>query len=77
MRVGASPRGALALLKLSKAMAFIDNRMFVTPDDVKALVPEVLAHRILLDFECAMEGVNAKDVIIDILNSVEVPKDFS
>ncbi len=77
VRVGASPRGALALLKLSKAMAFIDNRVFVTPDDVKALVPEVLAHRILLDFECAMEGVNAKDVIIDILNSVEVPKDFS
>ena len=77
IRVGSSPRGALALLKLSKAMAFIEGRQFVTPDDVKVLVPEVLSHRVLLDFECAMEGIDARNIIIDVLNEVLVPKDFS
>ena len=76
IRVGASPRGALALLKLSRAMAYIDKRLFVTPDDVKALVPEVLAHRILLDFEYAMEGVEERDVIVEMLDEIPVPKDF-
>ena len=77
IRVGASPRGAISLLKLSKAMAFIDGRAFVTPDDVKALAGDVLAHRILLNFECAMDGVSARSIILDILDAVTVPKDFS
>ena len=75
--VGASPRGALALLKMSKAMAYIDDRMFVAPDDVKMLAPDILAHRVLLNFESTMDGVKANEVILDILDAVAVPKDFS
>lgn len=77
IRVGASPRGALALLKLSKASALIDDREFVNPDDVKSMAKDVLAHRILLSFECAIEGVDAKDIIGDILDAVPVPTEFS
>lgn len=75
--IGASPRGALSLLKLSKAMAYIDDRTFVTPDDVKMLAPDILAHRVLMNFESAMEGIKATKVISDILDAVVVPKDFS
>lgn len=77
INVGASPRGALALLKLSKAMAYIDDRTFVTPDDVKMLAPDILAHRVLLNFESAMDGIKASKVILDILDAVAVPKEFS
>ena len=75
--VGASPRGAVSLLKLSRAMAYIDDRTFVTPDDVKMLAPDVLAHRVLMNFESAMEGIKVTRVILDILDAVAVPKDFS
>ena len=77
IRVGASPRGALSLLKLAKAMAFIDGRTFVNPDDVKSLAKDVLAHRILLNFECTIEGVDARDIIGDILDAVQVPTEFA
>ena len=77
IRVGASPRGALALLKLAKASALIDDRKFVNPDDVKSIAMDVLAHRILLSFECTIEGVDAKDIIRDILDAVPVPTEFS
>lgn len=77
IRVGASPRGALALLKLTKASALIDDRKFVNPDDVKLLAVDVLAHRILLSFECAIEGVDARDIIWDVLDAVPVPTEFS
>ncbi|MBP5426295.1 MAG: MoxR family ATPase [Clostridiales bacterium] len=76
INVGASPRGALALLKLTKALAYIEDRTFVTPDDVKMLAPDILGHRVLLNFESAMEGVKATSVILDILDAVPVPKDF-
>ena len=77
IRVGASPRGALALLKLAKAIAFIDGRTFVNPDDVKSLAKDVLAHRILLNFECTIEGVDTRDIIGDILDAVQVPTEFA
>lgn len=77
IRVGASPRGALSLLKLAKAKAFIDNRTFVNPDDVKSLAKDVLGHRILLNFECTIEGVDARDIIGDILDAVQVPTEFA
>ncbi|MET1124397.1 MAG: MoxR family ATPase [Archaeoglobaceae archaeon] len=74
VELGASPRGGLALLKLTRALAFIDGRDFVIPDDVKRIAVEALAHRIILKFEYAVEGVRAEEVVRDVLRSVRVPK---
>jgi MoxR-like ATPase len=73
--LGASPRGALALLVASQAAAAIEGRDFVTPDDVKTVAPLVLAHRIIVRPEAEIEGVSADAVIARILAAVEVPKD--
>lgn len=74
--VGASPRGCLALLKLSRAYALIKGRDFVTPDDVKLFVIEAISHRIILDMEYSLEGVKNKDVLEHIIKEVPVPKEF-
>ncbi|MDM5336229.1 MoxR family ATPase [Fictibacillus enclensis] len=71
--LGASPRGSLALMKASQALAFIMDRDFVVPDDVKYLAPYVLTHRILLKPEARFEGESAKSVVMDLLNRVPVP----
>ncbi len=70
---GASPRASIALVKASRAHAFLRGRGFVTPDDVKAVGPAVLRHRILLSYEAEAEGVNADEILGRILQSVEVP----
>ena len=74
VELGASPRGGLALLKLSRALAAMDGRDFVVPDDVKRVAKEALAHRIILNVEYAVEGVKAEKVVEDVLKEVEVPK---
>jgi MoxR-like ATPase len=76
VEVGASPRGGLALLKLSRAMALMHGRDFVTPDDVKMFVVEALAHRIILDTEQALAGVSEESIVQDVLSIVPVPKEF-
>lgn len=76
VEVGASPRGGLALLKLSRAMALIRGRDFVTPDDVKMFVTEALAHRIILDTEHALTGVSEENIVQDVLQLVPVPKEY-
>ncbi len=73
IRVGASPRGALALLKLSRALALCVGRDFVLPDDVKALAVDALAHRIIVDVEYTLEGLEAGQILAEILKGVEVP----
>jgi MoxR-like ATPase len=74
VEVGASPRGALALLKLSRALAAMSGRDFVTPDDVKTFAPEALAHRIVLKMEHALDGkVTPQKVVESVLFKVEVP----
>ncbi len=70
---GASPRASIALVRASKAHAFLRHRGFVTPDDVKAIAPAVMRHRILLSYEAEAEGVSADDVLARILQTVEVP----
>jgi len=77
IRIGSSPRGGLALLKLSRALALIHGRDFVTPDDVKSVVIDTLDHRVIIDVEYALEGLEAKEVLTDIVNSIEVPKEFT
>ncbi|MCB9282588.1 MAG: MoxR family ATPase [Lewinellaceae bacterium] len=72
--LGASPRASLAILKSSKAMAAMRGRDFVTPDDIHFVAYPVLNHRIIMTPEREMEGYETKDVIRDIVQSIEVPR---
>jgi len=72
--VGSSPRGSLALLKLSRARAILSNRAYVTPDDVKAIVLPGLKHRIILKPEFQIKGVAPEDIIVDVVKAIPVPK---
>jgi MoxR-like ATPase len=71
--LGASPRAGIALAAAAQAHAAADGRTFVTPDDVKALAPFVLAHRLLLRPEAELNGVTAAGLLDSILASVPVP----
>ena len=73
--VGVSPRGGLALLRASRAIALIHGRDFVVPDDVKMVVPDVLAHRTILNIEDTLEGVHGDSVIEEIMQQVPVPSE--
>lgn len=71
--VGASPRAAEHLLYASKALAFLRGRDYVIPDDIKELVPSVLAHRLMVKAEYEIEGVKSEDIVREILDGIEVP----
>lgn len=71
--LGASPRAAIALTRAAKASAYLRQREYVTPDDVKSLVPFVLAHRLLLRTEARMNGLRAEDVVAQVVQSTKVP----
>jgi MoxR-like ATPase len=73
VQVGASPRGSLALLKLSRCRAALDGRDYVTPDDVKSVVVPALAHRLTLRPELWVQRVSAEDVVRERLESVPTP----
>jgi MoxR-like ATPase len=73
LAVGASPRGSLALLKLSRAKAALDGRDFVVPEDVKAVAVPALAHRLTLRPELWVQRVRAEDVVVEALESVPTP----
>jgi MoxR-like ATPase len=74
VQYGASVRGALGLLRASKAMAAFAGRDYVTPDDVKAVAAPVLRHRIVLKPEAELDGLKADDVVTRILGSLPVPR---
>ncbi len=74
--VGVSPRGGLALLRTARAIALIHGRDFVVPDDVKMVVPDVLAHRVILNIEDTLEGARGEDVVDEVLAEVPVPSDL-
>lgn len=74
VQVGASPRGSLALYQLARAHAMIQNRDFVLPDDVKTMAAAALAHRLLLKPELWIRGIQAEDIIHDILERTPIPK---
>lgn len=71
--LGASPRGAIALMKASQAFALINGRDYVVPDDVKYLAPYTLAHRIILKSEAKFEGITAEQIITHMLEQIRVP----
>ena len=73
LEVGASPRGGIGLDKCSRAHAWLDNRDYVTPDDVRAVIHNVLRHRLILSYEANAEGITADHVIKEIVNQVAVP----
>ncbi|MFC4023287.1 AAA family ATPase [Oceanobacillus longus] len=77
--LGVSPRGSIALMKASKAYAYIYGRDYVLPDDVKTLAPYVLSHRIILTSEARYEGITNEDTIATIVKSTHIPirKEFS
>jgi len=70
---GASPRATLALALGARATAFLDGRAYITPDDVRAIAPDVFRHRLALTFEADAEGVSPDDLVVKILDAVEVP----
>ncbi len=74
VRLGASPRAAIAIIKAAKAWAYIEGRTYVIPDDVKAVAPSVLVHRVLVKPELEIRGVSAKDIMLEILTKIPVPK---
>jgi MoxR-like ATPase len=73
IQVGASPRGSLALLKLSRCRAALDGRDYVTPDDVKAVAVPALAHRLTLRPELWVQRISAEEVVRDRLETVPTP----
>jgi MoxR-like ATPase len=73
IQVGASPRGSLALLKVSRCRAALAGRDFVTPEDVKAIAVPALAHRLMLSPELWVQRVSAADVVREVLQSVPTP----
>jgi MoxR-like ATPase len=73
IQVGASPRGSLALLKLSRCRAALDGRDYVTPDDVKAVAVPALAHRLTLRPELWVQRISAEDVVRERLDAVPTP----
>ena len=69
---GASPRASINLSLAGKANAFMNNRDYVTPDDIKEVANDVLNHRIILNFEAEVDGVTTTDLVSQILEKVEV-----
>ncbi|MEW6221284.1 MAG: MoxR family ATPase [Thermodesulfobacteriota bacterium] len=70
LRWGASPRGAMAMERGARALAWLDGRDFVTPEDVQAIAPDALRHRILLDYEAEADGVTASRFVAELLRKV-------
>ncbi|MDH5229814.1 MAG: MoxR family ATPase [Gammaproteobacteria bacterium] len=73
VRFGASPRGTIAIDRCARAHAWLNGRDFVSPEDIHAVAPDVLRHRVLLSFEAEADGLNSDDVIRELLNRVPVP----
>jgi MoxR-like ATPase len=74
LSLGASPRAAIGLFFVARAIAGMDGRDFLIPDDIKSAAPAVLRHRLLLKPEADLEGLSADSVVAEILSAVEVPK---
>jgi MoxR-like ATPase len=70
---GASPRAGINLVLAARAHAFVNGRGFVTPDDIKAVAPDVLRHRVIVSYEAEAENVTSADIVQRILDYAEVP----
>lgn len=72
--MGASPRGSIALLRMAKAMAVLNGRDYVTPEDIRNVFIDVLGHRVKLSTKARAEGKDIKDALGELFNSVKVPR---
>jgi len=73
LRWGASPRAAIAMERGARALAWLDGRDFVTPEDVQAIAPDALRHRLLLDYSAQARGMTADACIEELLGKVPAP----
>ena len=73
VRLGASPRASLALQRAAQAVAALDGRDYVVPDDVQGVAAPVLAHRLLLARDAVVEGRTAEAVVGEVVRAVPVP----
>jgi MoxR-like ATPase len=70
---GASPRASIALFQAARAHAFMRRRGYVSPEDVKAIAPDVLRHRVILSYEAEAEGKTVEEIVRTLLEHVQVP----
>jgi MoxR-like ATPase len=73
IETGASPRATINLKAVSRALAFLAGRGYVTPDDVKAAAMDVMRHRLRISYEAEAEGISSEEIIQKILDTVPVP----
>ena len=73
LEYGASPRGTIAMDLCARALAWLDERDFVTPEDVQSIVHDALRHRLILSFDAEAQGVTTDDVIDTLIEQVPVP----
>jgi len=73
IQFGASPRATIALVRAAKAQAFLDGRGYVTPQDVKTVVPDVMRHRLIVSYEAEAEDLNSDALLKRILDKMPVP----
>jgi len=73
IQYGVSPRATIALYNASKACAFLKQRHFVTPDDVRAVAPSILTHRLILSYEAEADNISQQSVINAVLNTIPTP----
>ena len=73
VRLGASPRGSLALMTVSRALALFDGMEFVLPEHIREIAVDVLAHRIMLDQDAGFSGINPADIISEIVQQIKIP----
>lgn len=75
--LGLSTRGSLALMRCARVLAALGGRDYVLPDDLKALLPQVLTHRLVLEPQASLEGVNPAGIVSELLTSVPAPREQS
>ena len=73
LRWGASPRAAIAMERGARALAWLDGRDYVSPEDVQTIAPDALRHRLLLDYTAQAHGVSAQDCVAELLRQVPTP----
>ncbi|MDR1146977.1 MAG: MoxR family ATPase [Verrucomicrobiales bacterium] len=73
IQYAASPRASISLTLASRALAFLNGRGYVTPQDIKSIAPDVLRHRVAVTYEAEAEGLNSENIIQKILDAVPVP----
>lgn len=76
LKLGASPRGSIALYEMGQAYALYNGRDYVIPDDIKYLAPHVIPHRLILNHKAKIENITEKQIVLDILEKTEVLKNI-